>query len=75
MGLLSKEPTKTEQAITYLRECGPTCSPLQLSRALGGQPYYYSLQAKAGKLPFEFMWRGKALRVFTESVIKKLKGD
>jgi hypothetical protein len=42
---------------------------------LGGQPYYYNVQAKKGILPFSFFWRGKALRVSTESVIKFLRGE
>ena len=74
IGLLGGQ-TKTEKTIAFLRECGPTCSSRQLAQALGGQPYYYNIQAKKGLLPFDFFWRGKALRVFTESVIKKLKGD
>jgi hypothetical protein len=74
MGLLDRQ-TKTEKTIAYLRECGPTCSSRQLAQALGGQPYYYNVQAKRGLLPFEYFWRGRALRVFTESVIKKLKGE
>lgn len=68
-------PSRTEVAITRLREFGPTCSSRQLASVLGGQPYYYNVQAKKGILPFEFFWRGKALRVFTESVIKKLRGE
>lgn len=74
MGLLDRQ-TKTEKTIAYLRECGPTCSSRQLAQALGGQPYYYNVQAQRGLLPFEYFWRGRALRVFTESVIKKLKGE
>ena len=75
MGLFKNGPTRTETAIERLREFGPTCSSRQLASILGGQPYYYNIQAKKGLLPFDFFWRGKALRVFTESVIKKLKGD
>ena len=68
-------PSRTEVAIARLREFGPTCSSRELASVIGGQPYYYNVQAKKGILPFEFFWRGKALRIFTESVIKKLKGD
>lgn len=75
MGIFSNGPTRTEVAISRLREFGPTCSSRELASVLGGQPYYYNVQAKKGLLPFEFMWRGRALRIFTESVIKKLKGD
>lgn len=68
---------RTEEAIAFLRQCGPTCSPRQLARAIGGQPYYYNQAARNGELRFEFFWRGKALRVYTEDVIKKIqrRGD
>ena len=66
-----KFESRNEQ-IEFLRKCGPTCSPHQLAEVLGGQPYYYNLRAKEGKLEFDFMWRGRNLRIFTESVIKKL---
>ena len=75
MGFFKTGPTRTEVAIERLREFGPTCSSRQLASVLGGQPYYYNVQAQKGLLPFDFFWRGKALRVFTESVIKKLKGE
>ena len=75
MGLFDKKPTKTEQAIETLRDFGPTCSSRQLAQVLGGQPYYYNVQAQKDILPFKFFWRGKALRVSTESVIKFLKGE
>lgn len=75
MGLFKNGPTRTDVAIERLRSFGPTCSPRQLADVLGGQPYYYNVQAKKGLLPFDYFWRGRALRVFTESVIKKLKGE
>lgn len=75
MGLFSSGPSKTEVAVARLREFGPTCSSRQLAEVLGGQPYYYNVQAKKGILPFSFFWRGKALRVSTESVIKFLRGE
>lgn len=73
MGLFKQ--TKTEQAVETLREFGPTCTPKQLSSVLGGQPYYYNVQARNGVLPFKSFWRGRALRISTESVIKFLKGE
>lgn len=75
MGLFKNGSTKTEVAIERLREFGPTCSSRQLASILGGQPYYYNVQAKNGILPFKSFWRGKALRISTESVIKFLKGE
>ena len=73
MGLF--KPTKTQQAIDTLRDFGPTCSSRQLAEVLGGQPYYYNVQAQKGILPFNFFWRGRALRVSTESVVKFLRGE
>ena len=73
MGLF--KPTKTQQAIDTLRDFGPTCSSRELASVLGGQPYYYNVQAKKGILPFTFFWRGRALRVSTESVIRFLRGE
>lgn len=76
MGIIFKAgPTKTEVAIDRLRDIGPTCSSRQLAEVLGGQPYYYNVQAKKGILPFKFFWRGRALRVSTESVVKFLRGE
>lgn len=66
-----KFESRNEQ-VDFLRKCGPTCSPKQLADVLGGNAYYYNVAAKNGTLEFEFMWRGRNLRIFTESVIKKL---
>ena len=63
--------SRNEQ-VAFLRKCGPTCSPRQLAEVLGGNPYYYNVAAKDGTLDFDFMWRGRNLRIYTESVIKKL---
>lgn len=60
--------------IEFLRQCGPTCSPRQLAMVLGGQPYYYNLQAKDGKLDLPHFWRGRNLRIFTNPVIERLGG-
>lgn len=73
----NKEPIgrlNTKEAVKYLRECGPTCSPRQLAVAIGGQPYSYNVMARTGKLPFGFFWRGALLRIYTEDVIKKITG-
>ena len=64
----------TEYAVEKLRSFGVTCSPRQLASVLGGQPYYYNVAARNGDLQFEYMWRGKSLRIYTESVIKKITG-
>lgn len=64
----------TEEAVKRLREMGPECSPRQLASVLGGNPYYYNVAAQNGTLGFEFGWRGSALRIYTESVIKKITG-
>ena len=65
----------TECAIELLRSCGATCSPTILAKAIGGSPYYYNLAARDGTLQFPHIWRGRNLRIFTEPVIRILKGD
>ena len=66
-----KFESRNEQ-VEFLRKCGPTCSPAQVASVLGGNAYYYNLAAKNGTLDLEFTWRGRNLRIYTESVIKKL---
>lgn len=62
----------TEEAVIRLREFGVTCSPKQLESVLGGRAYSYTMQARSGKLPYEFEWHGTWLRIYTESVIKRI---
>lgn len=64
----------TEDGVRYLRECGATCSPRQLAKVLGGQPYHYNVRARNGTLGYDFEWHGRSLRIYTESVIKRLIG-
>ncbi len=66
--------TKDEQ-IVFLRGCGATCSPRELAQVLGGNPYYYNVAAKNGTLGYDHEWHGRNLRIFTESVIKRLYGN
>ena len=65
--------SRNEQ-VAFLRRCGPTCSPRQLAEVLGGNPYYFNVAARNGTLGYDFEWHGRNLRIFTESVIKKLLG-
>ena len=65
----------TEESINYLRTCGPTCSPGQLALAIGGNPNGFTVMAKKGELDYEFTWHGRNLRIYTESVIKRLEGN
>ncbi len=64
----------TEEAVKRLRDYGPTCSPRQLAEVMGGNPYYYNVAARHGTLGYETEWHGRNLRIYTESVIKKLLG-
>jgi hypothetical protein len=66
-----KFESRNEQ-IEFLRKCGPTCSQTQLAQVLGGHPYYFNKQAKDGTLDFDHYWSGRNLKIYTESVIKKL---
>ena len=65
--------SRNEQ-VDFLRKCGPTCSPRQLAQVMGGNPYSYNIAAKNGTLDYDFTWHGVNLRIYTESVIKKLLG-
>ncbi len=73
MCVKSKHNTREEQVV-FLRSCGPTCSPRELSKVLGGNPYYYNMAAKNGTLGYDHEWHGRNLRIFTESVIKRIVG-
>ena len=71
-GGIKMKAVSTKEAVARLREFGPTCSPSQLASVLGGQPYKYTVQAKHGKLPYDHDWSGRWLRIYTESVIRKI---
>lgn len=62
----------TEEVVKQLRSYGPICSPGQLAKAVGGNAYRYNVQARNGRLPYDFYWSGRVLRIYTESVIKKI---
>jgi len=68
------ERISTPEAVKALRSFGVTCSPKQLASVLGGNPYRYNIAAKNGSLGYEFTWHGTNLRIYTESVIKKIEG-
>lgn len=51
-----------------------TISPSQLAKVAGGDPYYYNLAAKDGKLDLPHMWRGRNLRIWKEPVIRLIGG-
>lgn len=64
-----------EERIAYLMALpGETISPTELAVVLGGDPYAYNLQAKAGKLTLPHLWRGRNLRIFRAPVLKVLQG-
>ena len=73
MAKRSRSPS-SQEAVKMLRGYGVTCSPKQLAQVLGGNPYYYNIAARNGSLGYEFEWHGKNLRIFTDSVIKKIIG-
>lgn len=64
----------TEEAVVFLRKCGTTCSPRELAKVLGGQPYWFNVRARNGTLGYDFEWHGRSLRIYTESVIKRILG-
>lgn len=73
---MAKQTFKSkDEAVAFLRSCGVTCSPRQLAKVMGGQPYYYNVAARNGKLDYEFTWHGVNLRIYTESVIKRILAE
>lgn len=52
-----------------------TISPKQLSMVDGGDPYYYNLSARDGKLTLPHMWRGRNLRIWKQPVIDLITGN
>ena len=71
--LVNKNSPLNEQ-IEYIRSCGTTCTPRQVAKILGGNPYYYNTAAKNGTLDLEYTWHGRNLVIYTESVVKRLTG-
>lgn len=64
-----------EERIAFLASLpAETLSPKELSVVLGGDPYSYNLQAKAGALTLPHVWRGRNLRIFRAPVLKLLQG-
>ena len=65
--------THTEK-LQWLRDSpNETLSPRELSRILGGDPYYYNIAAKSGTLTLPHMWRGSNLRIFKGPVIRVIE--
>lgn len=64
-----------EEKLQLLRDIpGETISPTLAARMLGGTPYIYNLEAKAGRLMLPHMWRGRNLRIFKGPLITLIKG-
>ena len=64
-----------QERISYLTTLPrETLSPKELAAVIGGDPYSYNLQAKAGTLTLPHVWRGRNLRIFRAPVLKLLQG-
>ena len=63
-----------DDAIDYIRSCGPTCTPRQASKVLHSNPYYFNVAAKNGTLDLEYTWHGRNLIIYTESIVNRLRG-
>lgn len=60
-----------DECLQWLRDSPKeTISPKELSRILGGDPYYYNIAAKNGTLKLPHMWMGRNLRIFKGPVIR-----
>jgi len=64
-----------EEKIEWLRSLpSETISPKVLSMVAGGDPYWYNLTAKEGRLDIPHFWRGRNLRIWKEPVIRMIGG-
>ena len=52
---------------------GETISPTILAKVLGGDPYVYNLEARAGRLTLPHVWRGRNLRIFKAPLLRLLE--
>lgn len=65
-----------EEKLAWLRAITTeTISPSQLAKVAGGDPYYYNLAAKDGKLTLPYIWRGRNLRIWKDPVMKLIGGE
>ena len=63
------------ERIAYLKAIDKeTISPAQAALVLGGNPYWYNVSAKAGKLTLPHMWAGRNLKIFKEPILRLLEG-
>lgn len=67
-----------EEKIAWLQSLPKeTISPQQLAVVTGGNPYYYNVSAREGKLDQETMphyWAGRNLRFWKAPIIKLIGG-
>ena len=64
-----------EEKIDWLESLpGEMISPAQLAKVTGGEPYYYNISAKLGKLNLPHEWHGRNLRIWKEPVIRLIGG-
>lgn len=50
-----------------------TVAPWVVAKVLGGDPYWYTVAAKAGKLELPHMWRGRNLRIYKQPLIRLIE--
>jgi hypothetical protein len=64
-----------EEKVAWLESLpGEMISPRQLAKVTGGDPYYYNLAAREGKLNLPHEWHGTWLRIWKQPVIKLISG-
>lgn len=72
---MKTNPMTREEKLAWLRAIPTeTISPSQLAKVDGGDPYYYNIAAKEGKLNLPHIWRGRNLRIWKDPVIKLIGG-
>lgn len=63
-----------DEKIAFLRgREEETVAPWVVAKVLGGDPYWYTVAAKAGKLELPHMWRGRNLRIYKQPLIRLIE--
>lgn len=63
-------------SIEYLESIdGPTITPKQAAKVLGGRPYLLNVAAKEGRLALPHVWSGCHLKILKEPLLTLLKEE
>jgi len=63
-----------DEKIAFLRgRDEETVAPWVVAKVLGGDPYWYTVAARAGKLDLPHVFRGKNLRIYKEPLLRLIE--